>query len=264
MFQNVDFKLDTIAGNAHDLESVLSMIKELIDVKPFIKFELVVDNDRIVPVALVMIGNYTLEILGGANGSRPIGMGHIESIIIETHNGKTGLYELDTGLKIEIKNNKKLKKPYINGFKVKSPLFDEDANLLQQACGFKYNSSTENEISLSIADINVDLIRSNIRSPEINPELVLKNDIYQALPGWHRIGLSCKDIDAATKEIVNAGGKILVSPYKVLPGMYESMIYFPSGLIVQPLVQKLWKMLPVMILKGISTKFTSHGMRFRV
>jgi len=232
MQNNIKFEFDTIAGNVHDLESALNKIKALIKVKPFIRFELELKDGKIVPVALIVIGKYNLELLGGAEGFRPKNFGHIENIIIETPHEMTGVYELGLNLKVEIINNKNLKKPRIIGFKIKSPLFKDDADILRKLCGFKYVSSNENAIYLNSADIKVDLIRSNGLSSKLNPKITFENDIYQAFPGWHRIGLTCKDLEAATKHLVEAGGKILVSPYKVLPGLNESMIYLPSGLIV--------------------------------
>lgn len=48
-----------------------------------------------------------------------------------------------------------------------------------------------------------------------------------------------------------------------LPGLREAMLWLPSGLVVQPVEQKLWKMLPVVGVRALAARVTGRQLRFK-
>jgi hypothetical protein len=87
-------------------------------------------------------------------------------------------------------------------------------------------------------------------------------DPGQRLPGWHRISLACQDLEGAVAALLEAGAGVEVPPYQVLPGLREAMLRSPSGLIIQPVVQQLWKMLPVFGFRALAAKLSGDPVRF--
>ena len=57
--------------------------------------------------------------------------------------------------------------------------------------------------------------------------------------------------------------EVVVPPYQVLPGLCEAMLWLPSGLVVQPVEQKLWKMLPVVGVRRRAARMAGRPLRFK-
>jgi hypothetical protein len=83
------------------------------------------------------------------------------------------------------------------------------------------------------------------------------------LPGWHRIGLACRRLEHAVTALSQAGAEVVVPRYQMLPGLREAMFILPSGLVIQPVEQTLWKMLPFTVGKGLIARLTDRPIRFR-
>ncbi len=256
----IKYQIDGIVGNVSDLDTVLTKLYDLTGLKPFLRFELI-SRERTVPVALIECGNFSLELLGFASGTRPKNIGYIDRIMLEIPNKEPGEFQLEPNLTIIIKSGLKAR---IAEIQVYSNTIENDINILQNQCGFcKKNTGSDQNLILSLSSVGIEfhpLIERSI----ISTEDLLKIDPNQSLHGWHRITLSCSDHKKATKQLQEAGAEILIPPYKVMPGLEESMIMLPSGIILQPVVEKLWKMLPFIMLKWIAAKILRHPIRFKL
>jgi hypothetical protein len=256
----VQFKLDSIVGNTSKLEIVLRKFYKLLKLKSFIRFELVLSESNIIPVAIINCGKFSIEILEFSEQILPKGPNYIESVIFESPYEAEGIFELSPNLKIEIHKNMLIKKPEIMGIKLKSNTIVQDKIFLEKQCGF---SSNNQQSVLEFSDIIFKLDQPEHRPSEDNKVNVL-NSIKHNKLGWHRLSLICRDLNTATEHLLKGGAILLEAPYRVLPGLNESMVCLSSGLVIQPMVQKLWKMLPMMMVKGLFAKFSSHNMRFYI
>lgn len=55
-----------------------------------------------------------------------------------------------------------------------------------------------------------------------------------------------------------------VPPFQVMPGLCEAMLRLPSGLVVQPVEQKLWKMLLVVGVRALAARLAGQPLRFKL
>jgi hypothetical protein len=256
----VQFRLDSIVGNINNLEVALKRIYELLKLKPFVRFELLISKSIVIPVVLINCGKYTIELLEFSDIEILSGISCIDKVIFESPYDDFGSFELSTNLKIEIRKNSEIKKPKIIELKLKSINIEIDRDFLINQCGF--NSNNHEDI-LEFSGIRFVLKNTQHRLLE-NQIVKSLRDTAHNVAGWHRISLACIDVEVATNHLLEGGAKLLEAPYKVLPGLRESMVVLPSGLVMQPMIQQLWKMIPIMLMRGLIAKFTSHYMRFYV
>jgi len=242
--------VDSLAGNVHDLAGVLEAVCELAGLKPFLRFELGVEHG-VVPVAQVMCGDVSLEFLEHARGRRPAGGSHIARVV-EVPGREPAERELEPGLWLAVRPGPKTRLVEVE---LRSNAVAEDLEVLR-ACG----GSVVEEGVLALGEGSARGVRLRfLPAPGAGPV----PDPEQCLPGWHRIGLAHPRLEEAVAALVQAGGKVEVPPYQVLPGLREAMLRLPSGLVVQPVEQKLWKMLPVVGVRSLAAKLAGRPLRFK-
>jgi hypothetical protein len=247
--------VDSIAGNVYDLERVLAAVQEMTGLKPFLRFELELEHS-IVPVVLLMCGDVSLEFLEHAQGQHPAGVGRISRVLLEIPGRGPERRELEPGLSLEVRPGPK---PRLAEIQVQSGAVDKDLAVLQSGCGAVLATNGKgNGRGLRLGDA---LLRFSSQAEPVPTERA--QDSEQRLPGWHRIGLACKRLEDGVSALERAGGKVEVPPYRVLPGLREAMLRLPSGLMVQPVEQKLWKMLLVAGVPLLAAKITGRPLRFK-
>jgi len=238
--------VDSLAGNVHDLAGVLEAVRELAGLKPFLRFELELAHG-VVPVAQVMCGDVSLEFLEHARGCRPAGASHIARVMLEVPVRGPAERELEPGLWLEVRPSPKTR---VVEVQMRSSAVAEDLEVLR-ACG---GTVVETGV-LALGEVWLRFLPAPGADTAPDPE--------QCLPGWHRIGLAHPRLEEAVSALVQAGGRVEAPPYQVLPGLREAMLRLPSGLVVQPVEQKLWKMLPVVAARSLVARLAGRPLRFK-
>jgi hypothetical protein len=247
--------VDSVAGNVHDLPGVLEAVRDMAGLKPFFRFELELDHGA-VPVVLMMCGDVMLEFLEHAEGNRPDGASHIANVVLEVPDCEPMERELEPGLWLAVRPGPRVR---VTEVAVRSGAVHEDLDVLR-ACGGAVTG--EGVLMLGEASSQGSAQGVQIRFLPA-PGAELAPDPEQRLAGWHRIGLACKCLDVAVSALAQGGGQIEVPPYQVLPGLREAMLRLPSGLVVQPVEQKLWKMLLAVGVQALAAKVAGHPLRFK-
>jgi hypothetical protein len=252
--------VDSVAGNVHDLGGVLEAVREMTGLKPFLRFELELAHG-VVPVAQVMCGGVSLEFLEHAQGQLPAGAGHVNCVILEMLGLAREERELEPGLRLAVRPGPKSRLAEIQ---VLSGAVDQDQAVLQAGCGAGLASTGEGDgLALQLGS---SILRLSPLAEPVSPQRVTdvgQGPLGQWLPGWHRIGLACKRLEEAVSVLVQAGGQVEVPPYQVLPGLREAMLRLPLGLVVQPVEQKLWMMLPAFGVGALMAKLAHRPLQFR-
>jgi len=255
-------KVYGVAGNVVNLEKALDAVTELTGLKPFIRFDLVTEED-LIPVVLLECGDYSLELLGNARGIRPSNLGYIEKVVLEVPDKGPIEQEVEPGLTIAVKPGEKARLTEIH---LKSSSIIPDLTIIQSWYGVKdiESSKTERGMDLKLGEVLLRFSPLPDTNQAITPESLLKIDPLQRLPGWHRFQIACPQLEQSVDALIQAGAQMLVPPYKVFTGFREALLILPSGLIIQPVEQKLWKMLPIMAVKMLGAKLRRRPMRFKV
>lgn len=243
---NLQMTVDSVAGNVHDLASVLKAVRDLAGLKPFFRFELELEHGA-VPVVLIMCGDVSLEFLEHARGSRPAGASHIARVVLEVPDREPAERELEPGLWLAVRPGPKAR---VAEVEVRSSAVDEDLDVLQ-ACG----GTVMEKGLLTLGEVRVRFLPAPGAEPVPDPE--------QQLPGWHRIGLAHPRLGEAVAALAEVGVEMEVPPFQVMPGLCEAMLRLPSGLVVQPVEQKLWKMLLVVGVRALAARLAGQPLRFK-
>jgi hypothetical protein len=238
--------VDSVAGNVHGLASVLESVHDLAGLRPLFRFELEL-NHGTVPVALIMCGSVMLEFLEHAWDGRPEGTSHIARVVLEAPDREPVERELEPGLWLAVRPGPRTR---VAEVEVRSCAVEKDLGVLHR-CG----GTVSQDGALSLGKV---LLRFGPESGEELPP-----DPEQRLAGWHRIGLACPQLEGGVAVLARAGGQVVVPPYQVMPGLREAMVRLPSGLVVQPVEQKLWKMLPVFGIQALAAKAAGRPLRFK-
>jgi hypothetical protein len=245
--------LDSVAGNVQNLDRVLAAVHEMTGLEPFLQFELVLAHSP-VRVAQVMCGQVSLELLEHAQGQHPPGAGRIRSVALEVPGRGPEERKLAPGLWLAVRPGAQCR---VTEVLIESGAVEEDMAVLRGGCGAGPSPKvTEAGPRLDLG--NVTLCFSALAAP-IPPRMA---DTGQRLAGWHRLGLACKRLEDGVSSLVQAGARIDVAPYRVLPGLREAMLRLPSGLVVQPVEQKLWKMLPAVGVQALACKLAGRPLQF--
>ncbi|MBN1659099.1 MAG: hypothetical protein JXA93_11880 [Anaerolineae bacterium] len=247
--------VDSIAGNVHDLDGVLAAVYELVGLKPFLRFELELPHGA-VRVAQVMCGDVSLEFLEQAHGQHPDGAGRICRVVVEIPGREPQELALEPGLCFAVRPGAKRR---VAEIEIESSRVAEDLAVLQSGCrAVAAPGGEEGERALQLGTVT---LRFRPLAYGTAPGTIV--DPGQRLPGWHRIGLACKRLEEGTAVLVQAGARVEEPPYQVLPGLREAMLRLPSNLMVQPVEQKLWKMLPVVGVRALACRLTGRPLRFK-
>lgn len=248
--------LDSVAGNVEDLERVLREVEELAGLKPFLRFELELAQGP-VPVALLMCGDTALEFLAHAQGARPAGVGHVARVLLEAPGRGPAERELEPNLVLALQPGPKLRVVEVT---VASSAVMDDVAVLQAGCGMTFSEAGEGAAVGHLGQVSLHF--SALPGTPLPAAERKALDPEQSLPGWHRLGLSCRRLEPAVEALLEAGAVERVPPYRVLPGLREAMLALPSGLVVQPVEQKLWRMLLAMGWRGLVARLTGRPLHF--
>jgi hypothetical protein len=194
-----------------------------------------------------MCGGVMLEFLEHARDGRPDEASHIARVVLEAPDREPVERELEPGLWLAVRAGPRTR---VAEIEVRSRAVKQDLGVLH-VCG----GTVPQDRALSLGEV---LLRFG---PESGAEL--PPDPEQRLAGWHRIGLACPQLEDAVTALARAGGQIEIPPYQVMPGLREAMLRLPSGLVVQPVEQKLWKMLPVVGVQALAAKVAGRSLRFK-
>jgi hypothetical protein len=243
---NLQMTVDSVAGNVHDLPSVLQAVREMAGLKPLFRLELELDHGA-TPVVLLMCGEVMSEFLEHAEGRRPNGASHIAKVVLEIPDREPEERELEPGLWLVVRPGPKVR---VAEVVVRSSAVHDDLGVLQ-ACG----GAVAEEGVLALGESQLRFLPT--------PGAELPPDPEQQSPGWHRIGLACKCLEEGVSVLTQAGAQVELPPYQVMPGLREAMLRLPSGLVVQPVEQALWKMLPVVGVQALVAKVAGRPLRFK-
>jgi hypothetical protein len=251
----LDLTLDSVAGNVHDLEAMLAALHGMTGLKAFMRFELELDHGP-VPVALVNCGDASLELLEHARGQVPPGLGRICRVILEIADRKPQAQALEPNLWLETRPGPKARLAEIW---IESPAADMDLAVFRGVDGSRpLEPGTGGSQVLHLGGV---ALRFVPQEGQAAPQTI--DDPGQRLSGWHRIGLACRRLEEGVAALERAGGRIEVPPYQVLPGLREAMLRLPSGLVVQPVEQHLWRMLPYTGVQMVLARLKGRPLRYK-
>ncbi|MCE7743456.1 MAG: VOC family protein [Candidatus Heimdallarchaeota archaeon] len=130
-----------------------------------------------------------------------------------------------------------------------------DINFLRSCCGAKKTVSISEEEGTLLAFENSRIRlftlegESNYCLDDIgNSEILIEHQ-----PGWRRIAVACSDLDETYSHMLKNGARTILPPTKIISGLKEAMVVTPSGLVIQPVKQQLWKLIPYMGLRWIKS-----------
>lgn len=229
-------------------------------------FELV-EDDRITPIALIPLGDQTLELLGGATEPGSGGT-RIEEVVVSVP------LEADAEVAVELAAGIVLRclpgtSKGIRRVSILSPDVGTDRRLLAEilADGDPADGDPADGTGTGNGG-GAEPLHSG------GAEIVLREGAAeQGAPagetplhaeGWHRLSFGCDDLPRSHDRLLGAGLLEVLAPFRVMPGLQESMLRTPSGLLVQLTQEQLWKMLPAMVGPWIAAKVSRRKMRFRV
>ena len=249
----VTMTLDSVAGNVQDLDRVLATMHDMTGLKPFLRFELALAHGP-VPVAQVMCGDVSLEFLEHTRGRHPAGAGQICLVLLEIPGRGPEERELEPGLWLAVQPGAGRR---VAEIQIESGAVEQDVAVLRGGCGA--GPSANRAASGPRLELGGTVLRFSALPDPVPP---LVSDAGQRLPGWHRLGLACRRLEDGVASLVGVGAQVEVPPYQVLPGLREAMLRLPSGLVVQPVEQKLWRMLPAIGLQALACKVARRSLRF--
>ena len=239
----------TVFANVPDVDAVLSQLYTKLGLRAFLRFELDA-SDRVTPIALVKLGEHTLELLGRVAGERPQN-GVIQCVEFEAPVQQMVELEPSPGMKIRCYPGEQ---QGIRSVEVLTPMLKEDIAVFIDYTG----ATMENPDSpLLLEGGCIRFIEAEGFPVNQMPGLFF--------PGWHRLGVQVASV-AETYDMMTASGSSLaglVEPFQVMPGLKEAMLVSPSGLILQITEESLLKMTPSIALEWVRAKFSGHAMRFK-
>lgn len=250
MYEKMEpLKISAVFANVPDLDAVLSVLYTRLKLAPFLRFDLE-ESEGETSVALIRIGEQTLELLGRVQGERPES-GVIRCVEIETPGAEQTEIDLapDTMLRCLPGEHAQ-----IRAIEVLTSLPKEDA-----AAFIDYTGATmdDPEKPLNVSGIPIRLIETEGIPPEESPGLFF--------PGWHRLGVQVSSVNESYDAMAASGSSLqsLVEPFQVMPGLKEAMLALPSHLILQITEESFLKMTPAIAVEWVKSKFSGHRMRFK-
>ena len=240
-------EIDSLMANVPDLDLVLAELSSRTRLRPFLRFQLV-ETGRSMPVALLNVGETSIELLGRVEGNRPED-GTISKVEIGIPVQQADEFEIASGMRLACVP---APKPHLRSVEILTQTPERDEAALVGCLGA---TTVEKERSLSLGPTTIRLVRAAGHHVQEEPGL--------AYPGWHRMGVKVASVSEAHKRMIDWGLRTLVEPYQVMPGLAESMLLLPSGLIVQPTEEHLWKMMPVLALEWMRSKISGRPITFK-
>jgi hypothetical protein len=240
-------EIDSLMANVPDLDFVLVELSSRMRLRPFLRFQLV-ETGRSIPVALLNVGETSIELLGRVEGNRPEA-GTIDKVEIGIPVQQADEFEIASGMRLACVP---APKPHLRSVEILTQTPERDEAALVGCLGA---TAVEKERTVDLGGTTVRLVRVARHHVDEEPGL--------AYPGWHRMGVKVASVSEAHKCMIEWGLRTLVEPYQVMPGLTESMMLLPSGLIVQPTEEHLWKMMPILALEWMRSKISGRPIMFK-
>jgi len=240
--------IGSLMANVPDLDSALAELRSRTRLRPFLRFELV-ECGRSIPVALLNVGETSIELLGRVEGNRPEA-GTISKVEIGIPVQQHDEFEIASGMKLACVS---APKPRLRSVEILTQTPHRDEAAFVECLGA---TTVEKERSLNFGPITIRLVRAAGHHRHEETGL--------AYPGWHRIGVKVTSASEAHKRMNEWGLRTLVEPYQVMPGLTEAMVLLPSGLVVQPTEEHLWKMMPILALEWMRSKISQRPIMFKI
>lgn len=250
MYEKVKrLKLNTVSANVPDLDAVLGELYTKIGLKAFLRFDLDLPQG-ITPVALLKVGEHTLELLGRVVGERSVS-GVIQCVEIEADVNDEITFEPAPGMMIRCRSGKT---PGIHTAEILTTRPKEDAALFIDYAGAFMNGPGR---PVTMEGGTIRFVTAEGSPSEQPPGLFF--------PGWHRLGFHVSSVTDTYDMMAASGSSLsgLVEPFQVMPGLKEAMLLFPSGIIIQIIEESFVKMTPSLTLEWVRSKILGHQMRFK-
>jgi len=239
-------EIDSLIANVPDMEAALREFASRIGLRPFLRFDLA-EPQTSVPVALLNVGTISFELLGHLEGERP------ESGVLRS-------VEMDVPIEEEMTFSPApeinivchpAKTPRVRSVEIVSHRPLEDERALEQLGAV--SAGTKGSVMLD--SVEVRLVSSDVGPSQQLPGL--------HFGGWHRLSVRVPSVTIAHRRLIDSGFKSLQKPFQVMPGLSESMVTLPSGAIVQPTQQELWRMMPILVLEWTRSKISRRPITFK-
>jgi len=241
-------EIDSVFVNVPDVDAALDHIRFRLGLKAFLKFDLIEADGVEIPIAIVMIGNNSLEIIGRVEGNRPEA-GVISQVEINAPVNDKVCFALTPGAELICYPSSK---PGIRSIEILTTMPGEDEAALVEFSGGVGKQSGD---ALEIGEVSIHLVTVEADRPAENPGL--------AFPGWHRLSVKVSSAVEFYNRLTESGLLPLKKPFQVMPGLKEAMVYTPSGLILQVTEERLVRMMPVMAWHWARSRLSGRPMSFR-
>lgn len=247
-------KLDSVIANVYNLDQVLAVLKERLNLSPFLTNTITIEQDKKVRMALVSLSNGDFEFIECAEQPRPAQMCafteiHIECPMVQEET----CIELEEGLSVWAFPGAK---PMITMITAHSTQPAADTEVLLHFC----DNSCEHPLPDDGKEFVIEGIKIHFISQGTvgNPSPLLED--FSSIHGWHRFSLKVHQLEPAVDLLEKAGARTIVPIFAVMPGLREAILTLPSGLIIQPVEQKLLKMMPHFLWQKLTEKKeVEHG-----
>ena len=239
-------KIDSVIANVYDLDRVLLTLKEELNLTPFFKDTINLQEQGQVRMALVSLKNCDLEFIECAKIPHPMGMSQITHITIEHPAiSEETVLALEEDLPLHITHGKQ---PRLTCIQTDSTTPEKDASLLLNCCNeSRVDRLPDDGRAFSLNEIAIHFLHK----PTSSEELPAPEDL-SSIHGWRRVAFGVKHIEKAVTILEKAGAETVVPIFQVMPGLREAMLCLPSGIVIQPVEQKVLKMMPLFLWKQIT------------
>ena len=241
-------KLDSIIANVYDLDQVLMVLREKLLLKPFLTNTITLNSGKKARMALINVGNADLEFIECAESPLPSHMSRIKEVHLQLPNiQEANILELEKGLEIWTAPGKK---SAIHTIICESTCPEKDVEVLLYSCDNCYEHPLPHGgRNFIFDDTNIQLLEKAILGNNIP-----KPKDLSTIHGWRRFSLHFKQLEEAVNLLKSSGAVVVVPIFQVMPGLREAMMSLPSGLIVQPVEQKLLRMMPTFFWQKLTEK----------
>ena len=94
-------QVDAVIANVRDLDGVLTTLERLTGLRPFYRSTLVVEGEPL-PMALIKLGETTLEFIAWGRVDVPAGCSQITCVTAQVPGVTAGMYKLEPGIELAL------------------------------------------------------------------------------------------------------------------------------------------------------------------
>jgi len=246
--RGVFLRIDSLIANVPDIQVALREFASRIGLRPFLRFDLA-EPQTLVPVAILNVGTISFELLGYLEGERPQS-GVLSSVEIDAPIHEEMTFSPAPEMNIVCHP---AKTPRVRSVEIVSHKPFEDERALLEQLGA---TRTETKGRVKLGSVEVRLVAADIVPSQQLPSLHFR--------GWHRVSVGVPSVTIVHRQLMDSGFRALQNPFQVTPGLSESMVTLPSGVILQLTEQELWKMIPVLAVEWMKSRLFGRSMRFEI